>query len=219
MKPTLFAFITCLLSAVVLCGQSEAPPSQKAKVLIGINITNTLAGFFNSGGQDLPKDRYLFSLKLLKDNKLWRFGGNARFDASDENLNNGFRNVRESELLLRAGREWEQPINKYFSLFYGLDAVGSVFKEKSTFDFDGSVGGSLDSEETRFGMGAGPFLGVYFKLGDRIRFSTETYAYGIFYAGESITEIGQGVPDTKEEIRKFTFLPAIPNSLYVHFSF
>ena len=134
MKPTLFVFLASFFCSVALCGQSEASPPQKAKTLIGINITNTLAGFFNSGGQDLPKDPYLLSLKLLKDNKLWRIGANARFEVSDDGSNMGTRNVRESELLLRIGREWEQPINKSFALYYGVDAVGSYFKEKNSFD-------------------------------------------------------------------------------------
>ncbi len=185
--------------------------------MLGVNITNTLAGFFNSGGQDLPKDPFLFSLKIMKNNKLWRFGANFKVDNSEQrDINGGFRIVKENEFLARLGREWRQPVSKSFSLFYGMDAVGSVFNETNSFEI---FGGDLGAKEYRYGGGGGPFLGINFQLSDRVSFSTETYAYAIFYVGEKVTQIGQGLPDEKEEITRFTLLPAIPNSLYVHFSF
>lgn len=186
------------------------------KVLVGINITNTLAGFFNSGGETLPKDPYLFSLKLLKDNKIWRLGGNFKIETNKEELPNfDFRNTQESALQLKLGREWLQPVSERFTIYYGVDLVGNYYKEKSSFDSFSSLKSSL----FRTGGGAGPFLGIYFTVTNRIWLSTESYAYAIFTYGESITEIGQGLPDQITKQSKFSVLPAIPNSLYVHFSF
>ena len=216
MKPTLPILLFSSIFSASLFGQDSMYATAKAKPIFGINITNTLGGFFNSGGQDLPKDPYLFSLKLLKDNKLWRLGANFGVDLTDEDVQNGgLRKVRETKFLLRLGREWEQPINKHFSLYYGGDVVGSFNRETSSFDFTSK----LKSEKNTGGLGLGPFLGVYFKLGEHVRLSTETYAYGIFYAGKSRTNIGSGIPDEVNETRRFFLLPSIPNSLYIHFFF
>lgn len=216
MKPTLI-IISCLhLFCSPINAQNEPTSTANTKFLIGINITNTLAGFFNSGGQTLPKDPYLLSFKVLKGNKLWRIGGNFKVDLSQEEVDfGGIRNIRESEALLRLGREWQQPINKRFILYYGADMVGSYFQETSEVEFFNDLG----SKSYQYGAGAGPFLGVYFLLGDRVRLSTESYAYAIFYLGESNTSIGQGVPNDLKKVRRFSVAPAIPNSLYIHFAF
>lgn len=216
MKSTLAILLLTICSFAQLIAQDGTIPSDQKKTLIGINVTTTLAGFFNAGGQNVPKDPYLFSLKLFRDKKTWRFGANFKVDLSKEDFQIGnIREVKESEFLMRVGWEWQQTISKRFALYYGVDAVGSFFQEKSSFEFFSD----LDSKTNTFGLGAGPFLGAYFKINERIWLSTETYAYGIFYAGESTTEIGQGIPDEISEIRKFSLLPAIPNSLFIHFSF
>ncbi len=216
MKTTLVTLMAVLVCYLPLRSQDTPIKDGKADILLGINITNTLAGFFNSGGQDIAKDPFLFSLKVLKNNKLWRLGAIFKVDARQEQLPNfEFRTVNESEYMLRLGREWMQPINKRFALYYGADAIGSYFLEKSEFESFTN----LTSNEFKFGLGFGPFLGVYFNLSERIRLSTETYAYAIFFAGESFTEIGQGVPDERKKIRNLSIMPSVPNSLYIHFSF
>ncbi|MCC6726191.1 MAG: hypothetical protein IT258_16910 [Saprospiraceae bacterium] len=215
MRITLLTCISLIILQFPLLAQKQSKSSDDAQTMLGINITNTLAGFFNSGGQDVPKDPFLFSFKTLKNNKVWRFGMNGNYNQKDEDLNGGFLTTTESSAKLRIGREWVMPLHKRFDLYYGFDAVGTYDFEKSKFDFNSG----LLSKDYLMGFGAGPFLGVYFKLGEHVRFSTETYAYGIYYYGERLDNIGSGLPDQKKRISNFSFLPAMPNSLYVHFIF
>ncbi len=215
MKFTLATLLAFILLQFPLFAQKESKSKAGSQTMLGINVTNTLAGFFNSGGQDIPKDPFLFSLKMLKDNKVWRIGANANHDQKDEDFNGGFLKTIETSVKLRLGREWVMPLHKRFDMYYGFDAVGTYDLEKSSFDFSQD----LDSRDQLFGIGAGPFLGVYFKLGEHVRLSTETYAYVMYYYGESYDEIGGGVPNEKGRVSRLSFLPAMPNSLYVHFTF
>lgn len=186
------------------------------KQLIGLNITSTLAGFFNSGGQNLPKDPYLFSYKVLKNNKMYRLAGNFKTVVRREDLLGfGTRDTKENGLFLRVGMEKLEQVTNRFSLFYGLDMVG-VYEQSSS---ESVFSGSLASKTASYGGGLGPFLGIYFKITDRIYLSTEAYAYGIIGYSTDKTEIGSGVPDQGSNEWNFSLLPAIPNSLYINFAF
>ncbi len=216
MKTPLLLFIAFGFLRSPASAQDAA--SDKAQTVeIGLNITTTLAGFFNSGGDAFQKDPYLFSLKLVKGNSAWRTGVNFRVRNSEEQLPDfNSRKIKENEFSFRIGKEWRKPVSKRFSLNYGLDAVGSwsLDKSESQFSFP-----SLFSKEEEFGIGAGPFLGVLFHLNERVSFATEAFAYGVFYTGSSKTDIGSGLPPEEREIREFRVEPAPPNSLYVFFSF
>lgn len=215
MRITLVTILGIIFLQFSLLAQKQAKSKEGAQTMLGINITNTLAGFFNSGGQDIPKDPFLFSLKSLKNNKVIRFGMNFKVDTKDEDLNGGILKTAETSVKLRLGREWVMPLHKRFDLFYGFDAVGTYDLERSKFDFIDD----LVSKDQQYGIGAGPFLGVYFKLGEHVRFSTETYAYAMYYYGESLDQIGGGLPDEEKRTSRLSFLPAMPNSLYIHFTF
>ncbi|MBK8563891.1 MAG: hypothetical protein IPN76_11250 [Saprospiraceae bacterium] len=215
MRITLATLLAFILLQLPLLAQKQSKSKEDAQTMLGINITNTLAGFFNSGGQDILKDPFLFSLKTLKDNKVWRIGANAKVDQKEEDSFNGLLKTTETSVKLRLGREWVMPLHKRFDMYYGLDAVGTYDLDRSKFQF----GDSLISRDQQFGIGAGPLLGVYFKLGEHVRFSTETYAYVMYYYGESLDQIGGGVSDQTKRTSRLSFLPAMPNSLYIHFTF
>ncbi len=215
MRITLALYLAFTALQLPLMAQNQGKSKDRSQTMLGINITNTLAGFFNSGGQDIPKDPFLFSFKTLKDNKVWRIGMNAKVDQKEEDSFNGFLTTTETSLKLRFGREWVMPLHKRFDMFYGFDGVGTYDLERSKFEF----GQDLVSRDQMFGLGGGPFLGVYFKLSEHVRFSTETYAYVMYYYGEGLDEIGGGLPNEKTRISRLSFLPAMPNSLYVNFTF
>ena len=204
-----------LFSSADLIAQRKAK-KDKTQNVIGINITSTLAGFFNSGGQDIPKDPFLFSFKVDKGEHALRFGLDFSVDHSESFISNTFRRVQEDDFKLRAGYEWQKPVSKRFTMHYGLDGVLTYYYQKTSVEF--SPSGLASFEKTR-GAGGGPFLGVTFHLSERVSLSTETYAYLMFEWGETSTDIDPNLPPEQEDINRIALLPAVPNSLYIHFSF
>lgn len=207
--------IILLFASSDLFAQRKDKPG-KAQKVIGINITSTLAGFFNSGGQDIPKDPFLFSFKVDKGDHALRFGLDFSVDHNESSVSNTFRNVQEDDFKIRGGYEWQMPISNRFTMHYGFDGLLTYYYQKTGVDFFPS---NLSSFEKTRGIGGGPFLGVTFQLTDRVSLSTETYAYLVFEWGESSTDIDPSLPPEREDITRITLFPAVPNSLYIHFSF
>jgi len=185
---------------------------------IGLNITNTLAGFFNAGGTNLPTDPFLLSYKKANKSGAIRFGMNFKVTSKKEFLiNSGERELKENDFFFRGGYEWRSVIDKRFTFYYGLDAVVEFENEQLnniSFNFD-----DISSFENVYGFGGGPVLGVLFHLNDRISLSTESSIYGVLLYNESRQEIGNGLPPTENSSTGFRLLPAVPSSLYVIFSF
>ncbi len=208
-----FLALNCLTVVVLVAQPSNEPKEYTSE--IGANITTTLAGFFNSGGQDLPKDPFLFSFKLLKPGACWRFGINFSVQHGDEIIGGIQRITREDEFLFRGGLEWRLPVSNRFSLNYGVDCLFNYSFDKT----EAQSFNTLTSSERRAGVGIGPFMGVIFHLSNRVSFSTETYAIARYQWGEAHTDIDPRLPPETEDIRRFDLLPAVPNSLYIHFRF
>jgi len=184
---------------------------------IGLNITNTLAGFFNAGGSNLPTDPFLLSYKKANDKGAIRFGTNFRVTSQKEFLNNGERDLRENDFFFRAGYEWRSVIDKRFTFYYGLDGVFEF--ENEQLDFTSFGFEDLSSFENVYGIGGGPVLGVLFRLNNRVALSTEGSIYGVFLYNDSRQDIGNGLPPTENSSTGLRLLPAVPSSLYVIFSF
>lgn len=207
--------LALLFSTSDLIAQRNGKKAESQNV-IGINITSTLAGFFNSGGQNIPKDPFLFSFKVDKGDHALRFGIDFSIDHSESFIGNTLRNVQEDDFKFRAGYEWQKPVSERFTMHYGIDGVVTYYYQKTSVEFFPS---DLSSFEKTRGIGGGPFLGVTFHLSERVSLSTETYAYLMFEWGNSSTDIDPNLPPEKEDINRVALLPAVPNSLYIHFSF
>lgn len=186
------------------------------KLELGMNITQTLAGFFNSGGQNLPTDPYLFSLKIPGARSTFRTSGNIRFRNREEASNSGQRLIYEKDIQLRAGFEWRRTLTKKFSFYYGLDAVMRYQQEDVDFNTNG---GTIELGKNSTGFGGGPLMGLLFHLSPKIMLSTESSLYGVATSGKEKDQIDPGSPPIEQKIRQFEMLPSIPNSLYVFFRF
>lgn len=181
-----------------------------------MNITQTLAGFFNSGGQGLPTDPYLFSLKIPGARSTFRTGFNARFRNREEESNTGQRLIYERDFHLRGGLEWRRTLTKKFSFYYGVDAIMRYQQEDVDFTTNG---GTIELGSNSIGFGGGPLMGLMFHLSPRIMLSTESSLYGMASSGKEKDQTDPGTPPTEQKIRQFEVLPSIPNSLYVFFRF
>lgn len=209
-----YLFLVCLL---LFTPPLRSQYDTLYSVEVGLNITNTLAGFFNAGGQQTPLDPYLFSLKLRGKKNYTRLGLNFRVQTSAEFENNGDREVRDLGFYFRAGWEKRKSINKRFSWYWGLDGVLRYENEKVSFaNFSGST---FDLREYNTGFGGGPVMGVLYHLNRRISFSTESAVYGIYFTGKKEEDVLLNEPAVSKKIRGFELLPTIPNSLYliIHF--
>ena len=92
----------------------NAKPPKARKTEIGLNITSTLAGFFNSGGDKTPADPFLFSLKIGGKKSALRVGVNVRTNQKDEATTglDGSRTTFDSEVFARVGWEKRQEISQ-----------------------------------------------------------------------------------------------------------
>lgn len=212
---SLYFLIFSFLFSTALLGQGEEAKKRTSEV--GLNITNTLAGFFNAGGTDLPTDPFLLNYKKVNDSGALRFGVNFRVVNRKEFLNNGERDLKENDFFFRGGYEWRSKVSKRFTLYYGLDAVAEYQNEQLKFTSFGFE--DLASFENVYGVGGGPVLGIIFRLNQRIAFSTEGSIYGVVLYNDSRQEIGNGLPPTENNSTGFRLLPSVPSSLYVIFSF
>ncbi len=211
MKRLNFVFLIFLLS-VSLFGQEKEKKS-KRNTEVGLNITNTLAGFFNSGGSGLSKDPYLFSLKFGSSKGAARFATNFNTQSRSEFLINGTRNIEESAFFVRGGYEFRKPIDKRFTIYYGID--GTVEYQFEKVDFSSFGSGSIITENNTFGVGGGPVLGIQFQLMKRIALTTEASIYGVVNNRKESLDEGRGSPPVDNNSTGFKIAPLIPSSLYL----
>lgn len=205
----------CLLSAIwfwapgVLQSQSDSIRS----VELGLNITQTLAGFFNAGGSRMPTDPYLISLRVVGARNAFRAGANIQLQRSLEFQPIGEREVQDLAFHGRAGWEKRIPAGDRFTLYWGVDGVVRYEEEKVDFGTFGS--NNLRLRSSNWGLGGGPVLGIFFHLNPRISLSTESSLYGLYYQGKEEEDLEPTQPSVLKDIKGFELLPAAPNSLYL----
>jgi len=209
-----FIFFIILISVSLFAQKKEKKSNRSTEV--GLNITNTLAGFFNSGGSGLSTDPYLFSLKFAGPKGAVRFATNFRTQSRSEFLNNGTRQIDETEVFLRGGYEFRKPIDNRFTLYYGVDAVAEYLFERVEFS---DFASAITTENNTIGFGGGPVLGIQYKIMDRIALSTETSIYGVVQSQEESFDEGRGTPRIENNTTGFRVEPLIPSSLYLIISF
>ena len=183
---------------------------------LGLNITATLAGFFNNGGQGLPADPYLFSLKFSRANRALRLGIGGRFQRRTEFLSIGERTAINQQLELRGGYEWRQSFGDRFTLFWGVDLAGRYRNESvrlSSFPNDITV------SSRELGLGGGPCLGMLFHLSPRVSLSTESYLYAYYVSGREEDPASDPFQPTIIRSEGVDISPVLPSSLYVIFKF
>jgi hypothetical protein len=184
---------------------------------LGLNVTGTLAGFFNADGIKEGFDPYLISLKLIKNKNVFRLGLAVSAQKSQETDPNTFnrRNLTENTTRLRVGFERRISIGTRFLYHWGLDAIGEYAVDNvTTFGQFGQV--NLD--KTGIGVGLGPVFGFSFILHPRVTLSTESSFYAVQRFEKESQNIPPAAPVTLNN-RNFRFFPILPSSLYLNFRF
>ena len=209
-----------LFTLLLLCGlkvlsaQESLWISDSSARELGLNITATLAGFFNSGGQGLPADPYLFGLKFSRSNRALRLGIGGRFQRRSEFFSFGDRITSNRQLEMRGGYEWRQAFGARFTLFWGLDLAGRYLEESvrlTSFPQDITV------SSREIGLGGGPALGMLFHLSPRVSFSTESFLYAFYVSGREEDPADNPTQPTVIKSKGVDISPVLPSSLYVIF--
>jgi hypothetical protein len=203
-----------------LYGQEAIPATKNRE--IGLNITNTIAGFLSADGNVDALDRFIISYKVFNPNtrRAVRMACNITFD--DNSTDNNFGSSREDKSMsldYRVGIERRRPITPRFTSYFGFDMVLNYNQEKVVINNDNGFGNFRSSLITRGGgLGLGPVMGFQFQLHSRIILSTEA----AFYLNGSVQrQLLEIQPDPVEEItkRRLHVIPIIPSSLWVNISF
>ncbi len=207
-------YILCFLCIICLLGQLSAQSSKKRTTELGLNVTTTLAGFFNSGGETAI-DPYIISLKTGRKNRFFRMG--ATFNISNSRPLDFTTSIvtKEQDYNIRLGFERRIPITERFRMHWGIDGIVQYTFESTESRFSSSVPVILKSQS--IGGGGGPVMGIAFVINERMYLSTEAAMYGIYTTGRVEAAGIDGVE--RQNPVSFTLSPMIPNSLYFNFSF
>jgi hypothetical protein len=225
MRQCLFCIIFLWISCYRALSQhvkdaSAFIPTDKG-VELGINVTSTLAGFFNSGGDRSTIDPYILSIKIANTKGAVRLGmyGAIKQDKNFQCVNSfcGSRTIHETLANIRAGYEQRIPVTNRFVFFWGLDGIVKLDNSETTTDFQTSKG--LISSK-KLGFGGGGVAGVQFWIHKRISLSTETSLYGVYSSGINKTVLPSTSGGTQSNpISSFQIVPILPSSLFFNFRF
>lgn len=209
-----------ILLLFLLLATVSISQAQKSQTEIGLNVTNTLAGFFNAG-TDVPTDPYLLSLRRVRGKKVLRMGLNFKVSTATDPDFFIDRIVRTQEWNLRMGREFRKRVSEKFMFYWGINAILGFNSERveASFGFNNST----DLQTWEVELGAGPVAGLRFDINSKMYLSTEAFAYAIYSIGRRTldgTDPNTGrIEEVKKNVERFTILPAVPNSLYFNFIF
>lgn len=204
MKKQLLLLSLFLLSAcTVLVAQKEKSTIYKTE--IGINVTDLLVR--TTGNQTgLVSANFPFTIKRKMSNKSYiRFGFGVDFSTSENSFT-----VSEDliQWAARIGLEKRVNISPRFLLLYGLDVMVLSFEERLRND-------AVEIVTKNFSYGAGPVLGLQFKINDRLALEIESNLYSWVHESSRETIFGS-LPgsSTKENERRFSSALNLPQWLH-----
>ena len=171
-----FCFSNNLVAQI---GETESTQKQKFHEF-GINVTTFINEFISLNNNEADLGDYMVTYKYHMGKNALRFGIGGKFRKLDEPVGGGNRISKENKIDLRAGYEWNKPITKKWSFYYGFDAIGGTFN---------SVTKAINNDEItttdqNYYFGGGGVIGVQFFINSHISLSTEG---SIYYQHETIT--------------------------------
>lgn len=176
---TTILFVFCIAAFA----QNDEPTETTYKNQIGVNATTFIKQFLSLGNNVFASNSpYVVTYKHINNNKGLRAGAGVVFSEFKQNPNNGstLTSNKTMNIDLRLGYEWQHSLGKRWGYYFGVDGLYSYDLSRT---ITSSVSGfppqttEIVTDVESFGMGAGPVLGVEFKLSKRISFNAETTAY------------------------------------------
>ncbi|GEM_PF-838124 len=222
-----------LASLFILCSVcSFAQDSESAFTQeISLNATSFVRQFaLNNNAEESTASPYLIQYKLLgaKSNGL-RTGFGANYNEVQDFRGDLPEQSRDWGLDFRIGYERCSSLSNRWDIFYGIDAVANYrivgLKTTSNLGF-----GELETETKTVvtGFGAGPVLGIRFKISDRISLFTESTAYftrsenkeTVTFSSEDPTLLAVfGLENSDDTFRELRLNMLIPTNVFFAFRF
>jgi hypothetical protein len=219
-KTILIALALCLFAcaqdALAQTTADSTAPRLQRENMIGLNMTNTLFTLLGGNLGDLPRDPYLLTIRA--GNIKHRFRAGLNFTVNNNSAENPGtdRSIRDRSFNMRIGYENAILLDRRFIFYSGFDAVFNHRSEIVTTTVNGF--GDVELTNRTNGVGAGPVIGLMWRVHKHILLSTESNLYLIYNRGEEKEVLP---PDVNQTItnKEFNFSTNLPVSLFVNVSF
>lgn len=185
---------TCFLSAQGQDIKTEEPATPIREIGFGTNII--LGPIFSSGSAPLD-----LMFRWGNDKRLFRIGTSLRYSAStnyfDDLNQNRVDNSFRADIFL--GREWRAAVAKRWLVNFGGDIVfnssGNYYRSECSYENNDATTRVTVHKNNNMKIGGGlrPFVGVMFKINDRLLVGTEASFFAglqnYAYSSQNYTEI------------------------------
>ncbi len=176
-------------------------------VYIGLNTTNVLKNLLSFTGSKLD-DPYTISGIFQKKNTTFRVGMGIDYEGKKKDRILLPDNTH-SKIDIRVGIQRIKPIWKKLHVIFGFDILGG-------YETDISSRGDFYNDDLILSTGAGPVLGVVYKINDRVVLSTESSLYFRYSYKQTKYKNGKGTDEENEKSSTNTLKHILPNSLYFY---
>lgn len=176
MKNTILLMGLLVLAGFTLKAQNEDAANKNYDTEIGLNVSNFVKSFLSLNTQTIQTSPYFIIAKHKSLRVHLGLKGNDGKNFFDDT--NSRSDQRNLEFDLKVGFEKRQNVSSRWILHYGLDLIGSYKYNRlitnTTID-------KLQSVTEAAYAGVSPFLGLQFKINERLKLLTEAdwvIAYG-----------------------------------------
>lgn len=155
--------------------EKERTVEKKNYVELGVNVTTAIAaGGFHFADNLITTDPYILHLKFVRQKFAVRLGAGASIlsEKKAELINSRISSGNTFDL--RAGLDYQVPIDNRWRLYYGFDVLLGFAKGQNDFSVAGDV---TDLRVEEKSIGGGPILGLQYHINKRISLQTEGTLY------------------------------------------
>ncbi len=201
MRYTILLFL--MIISTFVFSQEE---SKVRKTEIGIDVTSLITSTIGNGINPSISD-FPFTIKnrIKEENRYFRIGMGVNVATSLDLFTD--QSSKSSRYNLRLGVEKREAIGGRFSLLYGLDLFGKYSKQ--------TIGSSFaDIENLGLTFGTSPFLGVQFKINNRIALELES-SFSASYTYQKNALIIESNPPDEEKSNQFSARIILPQWLFL----
>lgn len=152
----------CLLFSLVSFGQESESTANNTE--IGLNVTSLVTRIVGNSGQEITPTYALSVKRRMKENRYFR----SAFGLDVSNSNSEIELDEKSSLMgARIGIEKRIEAARNFYFYYGIDVIGSYFKETISNQV-------LQIDEQMTSIGGGPVFGFHYSITESIALELES---------------------------------------------
>lgn len=209
--------LRCLFAILFLLSAlwGNAQIKEVRNVNLGVNVTSIFSSLVGNDNS-IEVNNFPILIRFGKEN-LFRLGLGASVKRNDEfdiiSLSN--RLSEEVRILAKAGYEFSIFQDSRWGAYWGIDGLLKYERDKINSFI---TGGENTIKEDTYGLGAAAFLGIRFRLSQRIFLTTEAALGGM---GNRVRyeQSGFGIPQRVDNSNEFDFTVEPPLFLYLNFAF